>query len=47
MKILNDAEFREGYVTSMGQHPEEVAAYIRTEYERCDRLIRLSGVKVD
>jgi tripartite-type tricarboxylate transporter receptor subunit TctC len=52
MKILNDPVFRERYITKqwfevVGNTPEEFAAYIRSEYERWDRLIRLSGVKVE
>ncbi|HEY6241323.1 MAG TPA: tripartite tricarboxylate transporter substrate binding protein [Burkholderiales bacterium] len=52
MKILNDPAFRERYVTRqwfevVGNTPEEFAAYIRSEYERWDRLIRLSGVRVE
>jgi tripartite-type tricarboxylate transporter receptor subunit TctC len=52
MKILNDAAFRELYVTRQWFEVvcntlEEFAASIRTEYERWDRLIKLSGVKVE
>jgi len=52
MKILNDPAFRERYITKqwfevVGNTPEEFAAYIRSEYERWDRLIRLSGVRTE
>jgi tripartite-type tricarboxylate transporter receptor subunit TctC len=52
MKILNDPAFRERYVTRqwfevVGNTPDEFAVFIRAEYERWERLIRLSGVKVE
>jgi tripartite-type tricarboxylate transporter receptor subunit TctC len=52
MKLLNDPGFREKYVTQqwfevVGNTPEQFAAYLKTEYERWDRLIKLSGVKVE
>jgi tripartite-type tricarboxylate transporter receptor subunit TctC len=31
----------------VGNTPEEFAAFLKTEYERWDRLIKLSGVKVE
>ena len=31
----------------VGNTPEEFAAFLKTEYEHWDRLIRLSGVKVE
>jgi tripartite-type tricarboxylate transporter receptor subunit TctC len=52
MKILNDPVFRERYVTKqwfevVGNTPDEFAAYIKSEYERWDRLIRLSRVRTE
>ncbi|HEY6720252.1 MAG TPA: tripartite tricarboxylate transporter substrate binding protein [Burkholderiales bacterium] len=52
MKILNDPAFRERYITKqwfevVGNTPDEFAAYLKSEYERWDRLIRLSGVRTE
>ena len=52
MKVLNDPAFRAKYVTAqwfevVGNTPDEFAAFLNTEYERWDRLIRLSGVKAE
>jgi tripartite-type tricarboxylate transporter receptor subunit TctC len=52
MKILNDPAFRERYVTKqwfevVGSRPDEFAVYLKSEYERWDRLIKLSGVSVE
>ena len=52
MNILNDPLFREQYVTKqwfevVGNPPEQFAEYLKTEYERWDRLIKRSGVKVE
>ena len=52
MKILNEPGFRERYVTRqwfevVGNSPEQFAEYLRSEYERWDRLIRLSRVRVE
>lgn len=52
MKVLNDPAFREKNVTAqwfevVGNTPDEFAAFLKTEYERWDRLIKLSGVKVE
>jgi tripartite-type tricarboxylate transporter receptor subunit TctC len=52
MKVLNDPAFREKYVTAqwfevVGNTPDQFAAFLKTEYERWDRLIKLSGVKVE
>ncbi len=52
MKILNDPAFRERYISRqwfevVGNTPDEFASYIRAEYERWERLIRLSGVKAE
>jgi tripartite-type tricarboxylate transporter receptor subunit TctC len=52
MKILNDPVFRERNVTKqwfevVGNTPEQFADYLKTEYERWDKLIKLSGVSVE
>ena len=52
MKVLDDPAFRERYVTRqwfevVGNTPEQFAEFLKTEYERWGRLIRLSGVTVD
>jgi tripartite-type tricarboxylate transporter receptor subunit TctC len=52
MKVLNDPAFRAKNVTAqwfevVGNTPDEFNAFLRTEYGRWDRLIRLSGVKVE
>ncbi len=51
-KVLNDPAFRERYVTAqwfeaVGNPPAEFAEYLKSEYERWGRLIRLSGVQVE
>src|SRR5882672_2512058 len=51
-KILADPGFREQYVTrqwfeAIGSTPEEFAAYLKAEYLRWDRLIKLSRVSVE
>jgi len=52
MKILNDPVFRERNVMKqwfevVGNTPEQFADYLKTEYERWDKLIKLSGVTVE
>jgi tripartite-type tricarboxylate transporter receptor subunit TctC len=52
MKVLNDPAFRERNVTKqwfevVGNTPEQFTDYLRTEHERWDKLIKLSGVTVD
>jgi tripartite-type tricarboxylate transporter receptor subunit TctC len=52
MKILDDPAFREQYVTKqwfevVGNTPEQFADFLRSEYERWDRLIKLSRVTVE
>ena len=52
MKVLNDPAFRERNVTKqwfevVGNTPEQFADYLKTEYERWDKLIKLSGVTVE
>jgi len=51
-KILGDPAFREQYVTrqwfeAVGNTPEQFADYLKSEYARWDRLIRLSRVSVE
>jgi tripartite-type tricarboxylate transporter receptor subunit TctC len=51
-KILGDTAFREQYVTrqwfeAVGNTPEQFADYLKSEYARWDRLIRLSRVSVE
>jgi tripartite-type tricarboxylate transporter receptor subunit TctC len=51
-KILDDPTFREQYVTrqwfeAVGNTPEQFAEYLRAEYARWDRLIKLSRVSVE
>jgi tripartite-type tricarboxylate transporter receptor subunit TctC len=52
MKVLNDPAFRERHVTKqwfevVGNTPEQFVAFLKSEYKRWDRLIKLSGVKVE
>jgi tripartite-type tricarboxylate transporter receptor subunit TctC len=51
-KILSDPAFREQYVTrqwfeAVGNTPEQFAEYLKAEYARWERLIRLSRVSVE
>jgi tripartite-type tricarboxylate transporter receptor subunit TctC len=51
-KVLNEPAFKEKYIDKqwfevVANSPEEFAAFLGTEYERWERLIRLSGVKVE
>ncbi len=52
MKILGNPAFREQYVDKqwfevVGNTPEQFADFLKTEYARWERLIRLSGVSVE
>lgn len=52
MKILDNPAFREQYVTKqwfevVGNTPEQFADFLKSEYRRWDRLIKLSGVTVE
>jgi tripartite-type tricarboxylate transporter receptor subunit TctC len=52
VKVLNDPAFRDRYVSKqwfevVGNTPEQFAEYLKSEYERWDRLIKLSGVSVE
>jgi tripartite-type tricarboxylate transporter receptor subunit TctC len=51
-RILADPAFREQYVTrqwfeAVGNTPEQFAGYLKSEYARWERLIRLSRVSVE
>ena len=51
-RILGNAAFREQYVSKqwfevVGNTPEQFADYLKSEYSRWDRLIRLSRVSVE
>jgi len=52
MKVLEDPAFRERYVTKqwfevVGNTPEQFAGFLNSEFERWDKLIKLSGVTVE
>lgn len=52
MKVLNNPAFREQYVTrqwfeAVGNTPEQFAEFLKTEYERWEKLVKLSGVTVE
>ena len=52
MKVLNDSVFRERNVTRqwfqvVGNTPAEFGDFLKSEYERWDRLIKLSRVKLE
>ena len=52
MKVLNEPAFRERFVDKqwfevVGNTPEQFGEFLKTEYERWDRLIKLSGVRVE
>ena len=51
-RVLNEPAFREKYVERqwfevVGNTPEEFAAFMRSEYDRWEKVIKLSGVKVE
>ena len=51
-KVLNEPAFKERYVAKqwfevVGNTPDEFARFLQTEYERWERLVKLSGVKVE
>jgi len=51
-KILSEPAFRERYLDKqwfevVANPPDEFAAFLKTDYERWEKLIRLSGVKAD
>jgi tripartite-type tricarboxylate transporter receptor subunit TctC len=52
MRVLDNPAFREQYVTRqwfevVGNTPDQFAEFLKSEYARWDRLIRLSGVSVE
>src|SRR5258708_17279793 len=51
-KVLNEPAFKERYVEKqwfeiVANTPGDFAAFLRTEYERWEKVIRLSGVKLE
>jgi tripartite-type tricarboxylate transporter receptor subunit TctC len=51
-KVLGDPAFRAEYVSKqwfevVGNTPEQFTEYLKSEYTRWDRLIRLSRVSVE
>src|SRR6267143_959810 len=51
-KVLNEPAFKERYVDKqwfeiVANTPEEFAAFLGTEYERWEKVVRLSGVKLE
>jgi tripartite-type tricarboxylate transporter receptor subunit TctC len=51
-KVLAEPAFKDKYIEKqwfevVANTPDEFAAYLRTEYERWEKLIKLSGVKVE
>src|SRR5437667_295616 len=51
-KVLNEPAFKEKYVDRqwfeiVANTPEEFAAFLGTEYERWEKVIKLSGVKLE
>jgi tripartite-type tricarboxylate transporter receptor subunit TctC len=51
-KILSEPAFRERYLDKqwfevVANPPDEFAAFLKTDYERWEKLIRLSGIKAD
>jgi len=51
-KILNEPAFREKYLEKqwfevVANPPDEFATFLQKDYERWEKLIRLSGIKAD
>jgi len=51
-KVLNEPAFKERYVDKqwfeiVANTPEEFAAFLGTEYERWEKVVKLSGVKLE
>src|SRR5437868_6471101 len=51
-KVLNEPAFKEKYIDRqwfevVANTPDEFAAFLKADYERWEKLIRLSGVKID
>jgi tripartite-type tricarboxylate transporter receptor subunit TctC len=51
-KVLNEAAFKDKYIEKqwfevVANNPDDFAEFLKADYERWEKLIRLSGVKVD
>jgi tripartite-type tricarboxylate transporter receptor subunit TctC len=51
-KVLNDPAFKEKYIEKqwfevVANNPDDFAEFLKADYERWEKLIRLSGVKVE
>jgi tripartite-type tricarboxylate transporter receptor subunit TctC len=51
-KVLNEPAFRDKYIDRqwfevVANNPDDFAEFLKADYERWEKLIRLSGVKVD
>ena len=51
-KILSEPAFKERYIDKqwfevVANTPEEFAAFVQSDYERWEKLIKLSGVKIE
>jgi tripartite-type tricarboxylate transporter receptor subunit TctC len=51
-KVLNEPAFKEKYVDKqwfeiVASTPDEFAAFLRTEYERWKKVVKLSGVNLE
>jgi tripartite-type tricarboxylate transporter receptor subunit TctC len=51
-RVLNEPAFKERYIDKqwfevVANNPDEFAAFLKTDYERWEKLIKLSGVKVE
>jgi tripartite-type tricarboxylate transporter receptor subunit TctC len=51
-RVLNEPAFKERYIDKqwfevVANTPDEFAAFLQTDYERWEKLIRLSGIKVE
>jgi tripartite-type tricarboxylate transporter receptor subunit TctC len=51
-KVLNEPAFKEKYVEKqwfeiVANTPDDFAAFLRTEYERWEKVVKLSGVKLE
>jgi tripartite-type tricarboxylate transporter receptor subunit TctC len=51
-KVLNEPAFKEKYIDKqwfevVTNTPDDFAAFLQTDYERWEKLIRLSGVKAE
>jgi tripartite-type tricarboxylate transporter receptor subunit TctC len=51
-KVLNDPAFRQKYIEQqwfevVANPPDEFATFLQSDYERWEKLIKLSGVKAE